>query len=146
MVGGNSHVFVMDADGTHVQQLTDDGHFNVQPAWSPDGRWLVYASYRHPDMPVGADDDLTAGMTAKVNTENWVLAKVPGAGGSIVTLTDPKDSPTFAPVFSPDGRSIAYISAGTSKQADIYLVDADGRNPRRVNETLLTREESLDWR
>ncbi len=40
---GPAHIFVMDADGTNVRRLTNDG-FNTQPRWSPKGDVIAYTS------------------------------------------------------------------------------------------------------
>lgn len=45
MEGGNFQVYLMNPDGSGVQQMTTRGS-NEDPAWSPDGRHLVYSSNR----------------------------------------------------------------------------------------------------
>jgi Tol biopolymer transport system component len=37
-------VYVMDADGSHVVQLTDDVAFDTFPIWSPDGSSILFLS------------------------------------------------------------------------------------------------------
>ena len=37
-------IYIQDADGTHVVQLTDDGRFNTFPIWSPDGETIRFLS------------------------------------------------------------------------------------------------------
>ena len=42
-------LYVMDADGSHVRQVTDDRKANIAsfaPSWTPDGHSLIYASNR----------------------------------------------------------------------------------------------------
>jgi Tol biopolymer transport system component len=41
---GNHEIFVMDADGGHVRQLTRIGGTATMPAISPDGHWVVYTA------------------------------------------------------------------------------------------------------
>ncbi len=38
------NVFVMDADGSNIEQMTTSPNWDHAPCWSPDGRWLVYFS------------------------------------------------------------------------------------------------------
>jgi TolB protein len=42
---GNADIFVMDADGSNVQQLTYDDRADWDPAWSPDGAFIAYQSF-----------------------------------------------------------------------------------------------------
>jgi Tol biopolymer transport system component len=50
-----------------------------------------------------------------------------------------------APVFSPDGRSFAFVS-DRSGVTNLWIADADGRNPRQVSgETQLTVFSSPTW-
>ena len=39
---GGSHLFVMNAEGSHVQQLTFGAANEWSPDWSPDGRRIVF--------------------------------------------------------------------------------------------------------
>ncbi len=49
--GRSRHLFVMDTDGGNLIQLTSDRAIDAQPAWSPDGRWIVFTSNRgKPDL------------------------------------------------------------------------------------------------
>ncbi len=38
------NVFVMDADGSNIEQITTSPNWDHAPRWSPDGQWLVYFS------------------------------------------------------------------------------------------------------
>ena len=44
--GGNQDIVVLDERGGLVSQVTRDRALDFAPAWSPDGRWLVWASDR----------------------------------------------------------------------------------------------------
>lgn len=44
--GPDADIFVMNADGTHVVQLTRDAWEDSTPVLTPDGRYVIYASER----------------------------------------------------------------------------------------------------
>lgn len=134
IIGATRQLFLMWADGTGARQVTNDDNDNSDPAWSPDGTSLAFSSYQ-------ADTDPGAGPTA-----GWSIVRLDIASGRLQTLTNADESPAFRPVWSPDGRTIAYIStAPAPAQPDLRLVDADGSH-NRLLVTLLTREAFVDWR
>ncbi|WP_456410734.1 S9 family peptidase [Oceanithermus sp.] len=70
--------------------------FYMQPAWSPDGSWLAWVEWDHPNMPW----DGARLMLARVGAEGPLeVHRV--AGGA--------RTPVFQPLFSPDGRALFWI-------------------------------------
>lgn len=45
-------IYVINADGGNLQQVTDDPALDINPAWSPDGEWIAFASDRDGDMEI----------------------------------------------------------------------------------------------
>ncbi|HEX2208590.1 MAG TPA: hypothetical protein VHG93_12970 [Longimicrobium sp.] len=84
--GGLYDVVVMDADGGVVRELTRDRALDMNPAWSPDGRYVLFSSDRT-GIPNLYAFDLTAGQLLQVTN----------------VLTG-----AFQPDVSPDGRWIAF--------------------------------------
>jgi len=53
-VGRSVHLFIMNLDGSDLAELTDVRSVDVQPEWSSDGQWIIFASNRqHADMRNG---------------------------------------------------------------------------------------------
>jgi Tol biopolymer transport system component len=60
----------------------------------------------------------------------WVM---PAAGGAAKRITDYHLEPT-APVWSPDGKRIAFQNYAPEGNFHIWTIDPDGRNPRELTE------------
>ncbi|WP_374688576.1 prolyl oligopeptidase family serine peptidase [Promineifilum sp.] len=88
------HLWVIDAESGAATQLTDGDKDETEPSWSPDGRSILFASNRgeRPDMDLDA-------------TELYLIP----AGGGEMTQIETRPGRKFAPVFSPDGQSVAYL-------------------------------------
>src|SRR5574342_727002 len=77
----------------------------MDPAWSPDGRWIAFS----------------------MRGDIW---KVPAQGGDAVALTA-GPAYHFEPAWSPDGRQVAF-TVDTDGNLDIGLVSADGGDETRL--------------
>ena len=43
---GESHIFVVNPDGSHLEQLTkDESAADFHPSWSPDGKTILFTRY-----------------------------------------------------------------------------------------------------
>jgi len=96
---------VRTADGALTEPPCSE--FSRAPAWSPLGDRMVYAD----------------GQGLRVQSEDGEL--------SYAITDDPRDT---APVWSPDGSQVAFVRR-QHDHWEIYVVDADGRNLRRLTDT-----------
>jgi Tol biopolymer transport system component len=98
-------LFVIDADGSNLTQITADYSHNVEPCWSSDGTHILFASDRG---------------------GNYDIYVMDPDGSHIRQLTHDRQRDR-APVWSPDGEKIAFVRGGFGEE-DIYVMDADGAN------------------
>lgn len=93
-------------DSPEAVQLTDGPGYDYQPDWSPDGRAVIYTSYREDALQL------------------WLLDL--GSGRS-KQLTSGKDV-NVEPRFSPDGKRLAWVSTANSNRFHIFLADLAGES------------------
>lgn len=105
---GNSQVYLVNADGSNLTNVTNSGSSDGDPNWSPDGTKLVY-------VRVLADD----------NREIFVI----NANGSGRTRLTNRVGPDWMPAWSPDGTKIIYIRDGANGRFQVYMMNANGSNP-----------------
>jgi len=114
---GSPDVWVCDADGSNLKQLTNTPEDESSPCWSPDGRWICFAT--------------------KIN-ERRALAKVSAGGGAMQRIPTPGAPNPTEPDWSPDGKWITFTSQTSG--FDICVVPADGGTP-----TVLVAGEDPSW-
>jgi Tol biopolymer transport system component len=106
----DSDVYVMNADGTHVRELTFSNAFDGDPAWGRGNRIAFESERTH-------------------NADVWVI-NANGSGEKDLTA----DSQAFDgdPAWSPDGTRIAFTSQRDNGDREIYVMNADGSSPTRL--------------
>lgn len=117
---GNAEIYVMNADGTNPQRLTDTPATEGAPSWTPDGAKIVYAS--------------NAAGTSTGTFHIWIM----NADGSDQRQLTEGASSDFQPAVSPDGKTIAFTTdRDGGSNYNIYLMNADGSNLRQFTKELV---------
>jgi Tol biopolymer transport system component len=97
--GGISDLYLLDLGAGTVRQLTNDKYADIQPAWSPDGQTIAFASDR------GATTDFTTMVFSPLQ-----LATIELATGRVSVFSPFPRGKHINPQYSPDGRSLFFIS------------------------------------
>ncbi len=90
----------------YSQPLTADLGSEIDPAISPDGNWLLYASTRNDNYDI------------------WI--RKTGGGVPVPLTSHPADD--FNPEWSPDGKRICFVSMRDDPEGDLYILNITLRN------------------
>jgi tricorn protease len=138
-------IYTMPVEHGDVRNLTESsGSRDTDPAWSPDGKWIVYVSDKSGDDEVYLVDQmgkekerrLTSNGHFKSGTiwspnsdkllytteENALyLLDVKGGEPKLIAKNEHRDITNYS--WSPDGRWIAYDFAQRNRNRDIFIYD-----------------------
>jgi len=166
--GGNTDIWIMDADGRNQKQLTDDASNRLGSlSATPDGRYIVFTSTRSGTFQLWRIDiDGSNLKQLTTSTGGWqphcspdgkwvvyhsfgssgfIIWKVSIDGGEPVQVTD-----KFAsfPAVSPDGKLIAcYLRDPQTRVKKIALLPFEGGDPVRSLDLPQTADagQSVRW-
>jgi TolB protein len=119
---GDFEIYVINPNGTNLQQLTFNNYHDVSPDWSPDGTQIVFTSYAQ-----GFEQ----------------IFRMNADGTNIVNLTP--DFFGYAPAWSPDGTKIAFTASQGSPVDDIFLMNPDGSDVVNVTNNTLSLDQFPTW-
>ncbi len=119
--GGISDLYLLDVASSNVRQLTNDRYADLQATWSPDGRTIAFVTDRGEG---GADFDA-------LEYGEMRLALIEVGSGAIRVLRPFPNALHHNPQFSPDGRSLFFVSDQDGFK-DVYRMHLDGGETFRI--------------
>jgi TolB protein len=122
---GNLLIFIMDVDSREVMELKTELFSVLFPKWSPDGSKILVSA-----MAKDNEDFFLYIINANGSLQGR-LSDLQGEGGD----------------WSPDGKRVVFSSDQDNQEHkyDIYLIDADGKNLRKIVNMPTTNEFNMNW-
>jgi dipeptidyl aminopeptidase/acylaminoacyl peptidase len=125
-----THLYVFDVTSKSMTQVSSGDYDDVEPAWSPDGKYLAFASNRSKPDP---------DFTYAVNI--WVVAADNTDRGAHPTQVSTGGAGDHQPAWSPDGKWIAYSTQREPKLFEyntkhILVAAASGGQPKNLTTAL----------
>ena len=127
---GYWEIFIVNADGTGLSQITNDGAGALSPVWSPDGRTMAYSGKRDDNWDIYTMPAPLPGQEEDFQPEPRRLV-----------LAEGND---LSPIYSPTGDRIVFES-NRDGNAEIYVMNADGSNQRNVSNSPSVDDHGPVW-
>lgn len=110
-------VYSMKPDGADQVRLSKGDGLEIEPAWSPDRKQIVFSRVLSQDNP----------------TTNLCVMKADGSERAVILPEEPQTL-HIAAAWSPDGKHIAYSAVKISDafSSTIYVMDPDGKNRKKL--------------
>ncbi len=152
---GKWQIYLMEADGKNQRRITQGDFNNYDPAWAPNGRQIAFTSDRNQKERIylinldTAEEELLTEVNFRTGLASFspdgkrILFTGSELGWNVylMDLEDTKMSRITSrggncrPDWSPDGKTIAYVSDVSDSIGDIWLMEADGQEQRRLTTT-----------
>jgi Tol biopolymer transport system component len=127
-VSADRRVELVDLDGIVEASFdVDAGRHVTEPAWSPDGAWIVYI-----DRTALADDDGALRAVRPDGTDDHRVA-APAHPGAIAV----------DPAWSPDGTSVFYLSQARRPGPNVARGRGDDRPDLQILSVMVTGREEV---
>ncbi|MBO0719342.1 MAG: PD40 domain-containing protein, partial [Blastocatellia bacterium] len=149
----HGELFTAPTEEGDLRQITDSPWRDVDPKYSPDGKWIAFISDRSGREEIYAISSDGAGEPQKItdldvlkSNFSWSpnsqeiaftasdgkLRKYTMGSKQTAQLSSSRYGNIGAPVWSPDGKWIAYSKPDETRNVDVYLIPAAGGEERKV--------------
>ena len=117
---GFTKLFLAKSNGQLIKQLNKPPMHNVKPIFSPDDSKVLFEQYDYRSQGSSVADIMELDITT----------------GELKNLTKGRKELAFAPAYSPDGKTIAYLSVDSKKKVSFALMDPNGDNRKILVENI----------
>lgn len=124
-----AEIYLMNPDGSELKRLTDGSSMNRSPAWSPDGKKIAYSSAKWDEK-----------QKKFINDDIYIM----NADGSSQRKMTTSPADDYSPVWSPDGKKIAFTSERRGN-ADIFIMNVSTIMVQQLTPNSPADDENPSW-
>jgi dipeptidyl aminopeptidase/acylaminoacyl peptidase len=130
-----THLYLYDVATKKLDTLTAGRFDEGSPRWSPDSKYIAFVSNQTEDPDRNTNSDI------------WIVeAKAKGTVRKLTTW----EGGDYAPMWSPDGKSIAYLKSTSATynmydQAVLAVIPVTGGEPKLISDKLDRPVNSHQW-
>ncbi len=131
-------LYIYDRDTGATRRLTTARGYDAEGSWSPDGKWIAFASNRHAyERPLDPEEQEILARDPAYFNEIYLMRS---DGSDVRRLTD-VDGYDGGPFFSPDGARLCWRRfSKDGALAEIMTMNVDGSDQRQI-----TRLGAMSW-
>lgn len=111
-------IWIMDADGSNQTKLLDSDAKDMNPHFSPDGKYIAFTR--------------TSGSSPNIVIDTYIMNS---DGTNVQNLSSDVTESCVGPKFSRDGTKIAFFRNKVGTGNVLCVMDLDGSNKRYVNDS-----------
>jgi Tol biopolymer transport system component len=131
-----AQIWIMNADGSNIRQITQSNTAKIGPSWSPDGKQMVFIQPRNPLSE--ADPQPEIGIMNSDGTKERILT----TADRVNVRVNPDGSTTVceaandanAPAWSPVDNRITFWSGIENQYGQIWVINSDGTGSKQLTE------------
>lgn len=129
-------IWVMNADGSNLRQITQTSPFKGGPSWSPDGTQMVFILIKNPGSPTDPQPEIgimnADGTNERILTIEDRVNVRHEPDGTITVLETAHDA--NAPAWSPVDNRVAFWSGIENQYGQIWVINSDGTGSTQLTE------------
>ena len=118
-------IWLMAADGSGARQISEDGHETGWARWSPDGRFVVFTSYRRDESGARHGGLYVIGVDQETGEVAAPQQQVPLGGF---------DQDVIQAEWADSGETLLFEAAEAVGRKSLWTVPRDGGEPARFHE------------
>jgi uncharacterized repeat protein (TIGR01451 family) len=164
---GNAEIYLANADGSELVNLTNNQASDSEPAWSPDGSKIVFNSDRSSATEtwvMNADGSNPAQLTTNgangayfvwspdgtkiawrdYKDGNYDICVINADGTGFQNLTDDANYQS-SPQWSPDSERILYEDYISDANSEVLVINADGTGKTNLSDSPDTSDYAPVW-